>query len=328
MLIKIAALLLGVFVTIGVVSFFGVNSVISILSKADAGVILTAVALQVIILFLTAVRLSFISRKYGHVPFRQVFKGSTVGIFAGLLSPFSRIGGEPFKAIALKDRLGGSKSSAVITIDTIAEVVSSLTLIAAVLFLFANEIPKAIMSSFIIFLAVIAVVFFAVAKIFFNQTRLRRLFLWAISKLRMDHLKKKDYAGMFLESFSVLVKDKKIMAGTLAISFMMKFLEFARLWLVFLALGLVLPFNIVVIVWAVILVLLLIPWLPGSLGLVEFGGASAFIMFGVEKTTAASGIIMDRLISFWLVLFIGIVVIWFSEFKVRNVLKNEHNRIE
>ena len=170
MLLKIAAILLGIFVIIGVISFFGINDVLSILARIDINIVMIAVVAQIAIILLTAVRLSFISRKYGHVPFRQVFKGSTVGIFAGLLSPLSRIGGEPFKIIALKDRLGGSKSSAVIIIDTVAEIISSLAIVLLVLVLFANEIPKTIMSSFVIFLAVTTILFLIIARSFSKFT--------------------------------------------------------------------------------------------------------------------------------------------------------------
>lgn len=329
MLLKIAAILLGVLATVGVVSFFGTSGVLAILFSANLNIILIAALIQIIILLLTALRLSFIAGKYGSVPFRQVFKGSTVGIFAGMLSPLSRIGGEPFKVIALKGYLGGSESSAVILIDTISEVVSSLAILLAVILLFANILPGAMLSSFIIFLVMMTVIFLASVKIFLNRAILERVFIWAAKRLkRFGNMEKKDYAGMFLDSFKLLAKDRKILAGSLVISFAMKSLEFVRLWLIFLALGMAIPFSVIIIVWSVILTLLIVPGLPGSLGLVEFGGTSVLIMFGVKKASAASGIIMDRLISFWLVLFIGIIVIWLSEFKVINILKNQQAQIE
>ncbi len=329
MLLKIIAILLGILATIGVVNFFGMSDVLAILARANLNIILIAVLVQIAILLLTALRLSFIARKYGPVPFRQVFKGSTVGIFAGMLSPLSRIGGEPFKAIALKGHLGGSESSAVILIDIISEVVSSLAILLAVILLFANVLPGAMLSTFIIFLVLMTAIFLASVRIFLNRAILERIFLWATKRLkRLGDMEKKDYAGMFLDSFRLLAKDKKIMAGSLGISLAMKFLEFVRLWLIFLSLGMAIPFSVIIIVWSVILTLLLVPGLPGSLGLVEFGGTSVLIMFGVEKTSAASGIIMDRLVSFWFVLFIGIIVIWFSEFKVRNILKNQQTKMK
>ncbi len=325
MLLKIAAILIGILVLMGVINFFGTGNVLAIMSSADLNVILIAAIIQVIILLLTAARLSFIARKHGPVPFHRAFKGSIVGTFAGMLSPLSRIGGEPFKVIALKGHLGGSESSAVILIDTISEVVSSLAILLVVILLFANILPAAMLSSFVIFLVLMTIVFIISVKIFLNRAILERLFLWAEKSLRkFGNMEKKDYTGMFIDSFRALAKDKRIMTGSLGISFAMKSLEFVRLWLIFLSLGMAIPFSVIIIVWSVILTLLLVPGLPGSLGLVEFGGASVLIMFGVEKASAASGIIMDRLISFWLVLFIGIIVIWLSEFKVRDILRNRH----
>ncbi len=59
----------------------------------------------------------------------------------------------------------------------------------------------------------------------------------------------------------------------------------------------------------VILIILFIPWLPGSLGLVEFSGIAAFIAFGITSSVGASAMILDRLLSFWMPLFIGLVAI-------------------
>ena len=52
--------------------------------------------------------------------------------------------------------------------------------------------------------------------------------------------------------------------------------------------------------------LFLVPWLPGNLGLIEFGTAGALTLLGVTGTAAAGGVLLDRFISFWLVLVIGL----------------------
>ena len=62
------------------------------------------------------------------------------------------------------------------------------------------------------------------------------------------------------------------------------------------------------IIWAVLLILSMIPWLPGGLGLVEFGGIYVFIMFGIQKGVAASGMFIDRFISFWFIVLLGAVL--------------------
>ena len=98
-----------------------------------------------------------------------------------------------------------------------------------------------------------------------------------------------------------------------AITFVSKIVEFLRTWVIFLALGVVLPFEIVIFVWSIIMILSLVPWLPGNLGLIEAGGASAYILFGVASAVAVSGILIERLMSLWLMMGIGLMIIWLSK---------------
>ena len=92
-------------------------------------------------------------------------------------------------------------------------------------------------------------------------------------------------------------------------------LEFLVLWLAFSSIGSVLAWREVIVLWCIIVVFLFIPWLPGSLGLVEFGAASTLVVLGFSGSTAASGILISRLISFWLVLFVGLVALYYSKKK-------------
>ena len=64
----------------------------------------------------------------------------------------------------------------------------------------------------------------------------------------------------------------------------------------------------------------MVPWLPGGLGIVEAGGAGAFIFFGVQKSISISGVLIERLITFWFVIIIGIL------FGMEKILPHRKNK--
>lgn len=300
---------IGIVLIAAVVAFFGFSEVVSVIAAADINYIILAVLLQIAILLLLAGRLLLISRKYNHLGFRDAFKVSMSGMAVSMLTPIAKIGGEPLKIYLLKKKIGGSKSTAIIAVDTLAELASSLFVVFIVFVMFSREIPGIISSSFIAFLVITAIVIAGMLKLLLNPRWMRRLIRWATRKVsRFAHVRKKDYAELFYNAFRVLLSDRKIIASAFGISFATKLAEFARMWLVFGAIGSFLGWDVIVIVWSVILVLYLVPWLPGSLGLVELFGAGTLVFFGLTSGAAAGGLLIDRFISYWLVLVLGLLI--------------------
>ena len=301
---------IGIVLIAGVVAFFGVNEVLNVIFTANAWYIAAAVIIQAAILLLLAGRLVLIARKHYHIGFIDAFKITLSGMAISMLTPIAKIGGEPLKIYLLKKKkMDGSEATAVIAVDTLAELASSLLMVFIIFMLYARELPAALSSSFIVFLIVVAVIIVGLLKLLLNPRWMRKLVRFASRKIsKFAHVKKRDYARLFYNAFQVLIKDKSIIASAFGISFVTKILEFCRMWLVFAAIGVFLPWDVVVIVWSVILVLYLIPWLPGSLGLVELFGAGAFVMLGVTSGAAAGGLLIDRFISFWFVLIFGLLI--------------------
>ena len=267
-----------------------------------------AAIVEVSILLLLALRMLVLSRKYEPLGFREAFKISMSGMAVSMITPIAKIGGEPLKIYLLKkNKFNGSEATAVIAVDTLAELASSLLVVFIVFMLFAREIPGVLASSFAVFLVVIAAIVALFLKLLFNPRWMRKLVRWTTKRIsRFAHVKKKDYAELFYNAFKVLIRDKSIVSSAFGLSFATKLLEFARMWLVFAAISVFLPADVIVIVWSVILVLYLVPWLPGSLGLVEFFGAGALVFFGLTSSAAAGGLLLDRFISYWLVLVLGL----------------------
>ncbi len=299
---------IGIILIAFVMSFFGFKEVVDVMATARLDYILLAVALQIAILLLLAVRLVLLSRKYSHLGFREAFKISMSGMAVSMITPIAKIGGEPLKIYLLKkNRFKGSQATAVIAVDTLAELASSLLVVFFVFVFFSREIPGILASSFAIFLVVIAAILVLFVKLLLNPRWMRRLVHFVTKRVsRFAHVKKKDYAELFYKAFLVLINDRKLIASAFGLSFVTKIIEFARIWFVFAAISIFLPADVIVIFWSVILVLYLIPWLPGSLGLVEFFGAGVLVFFGIASSAAAGGLLLDRFISYWFVLVLGL----------------------
>ncbi|MBI4174906.1 MAG: flippase-like domain-containing protein [Candidatus Aenigmarchaeota archaeon] len=300
---------IGIILIALVMSFFGFKEVVDVMTMARLDYIALAIGLQFAILLLLALRLILLSRKYQHLGFVEAFKVSMSGMAVSMITPIAKIGGEPLKIYLLKKKLKGSQATAVIAVDTLAELASSLLVVFLVFMLFAREIPGVLASSFAIFLVVIAAIIILGLKLLLNPRWMRKLVNWTTRRIsRFAHVKKKDYAELFYNAFQILIRDRSLVAGAFGVSFVTKLLEFARMWLVFAAISVFLPADVIVIVWSVILVLYLVPWLPGSLGLVEFFGAGALVFFGLTSSAAAGGLLLDRFISYWFVLILGLAI--------------------
>lgn len=90
--------------------------------------------------------------------------------------------------------------------------------------------------------------------------------------------------------------------------------ESARLFLVVHALPLHLTLSLAQVIFIALVASLLttIPALPGGLVLVEGGIIAVLVFFGLSGTTAFSIAILDRLISYWSLIAVGLVVFIFS----------------
>jgi len=90
-------------------------------------------------------------------------------------------------------------------------------------------------------------------------------------------------------------------------------LHFFRFYIVFLALGVSLPFATLSFIILVAVVSQLFPLTPSGLGVVEAGTVGALVLVGIDPATALAFTLLERFISYWLVLFIGFFVFVLSK---------------
>lgn len=301
----------GVLLIFAVLNYFGLAETINTLAQTRLDLLILAVAVQAAIVTMIIARIKILAYGKGYLSWMQAGRVTLTGMFVSMITPFAKLGGEPLKMYMLRGNIGSNNASAAVAIESIMELVSSLIVVFLVAVVFFNEIPSAYVTTFILFLIVISLSLMILLKIFFTPRWLHRIINWIASKMaKMLEVDKKDYAEMFSTAFYAMWKDRRLVAGALSVSVASKLLEIARLWVLFLAIGIALPLRDVAIIWCIVLVLMFIPWLPGSLGLAEFGAISAVVAFGVASGPAASGILLDRFVSFWLLLAVGMASLY------------------
>ncbi|MCX6815806.1 MAG: flippase-like domain-containing protein [Candidatus Aenigmarchaeota archaeon] len=288
-----------------VINTFGFFQVIGALSRANIFLVLIAALIQLGILGLQSARLRVLSHDKGYISYRKVLRTALSGAAVSLMTPFAMIGGEPLKMYMLRTNIGSSKSSAVVAIDGLMEIIASIFVIFVVVVLFIGTIPSNFFMFFVLFLIAIGLILGTMLKILFTPRWLNKIIGWIVKKVEKSQNNKVDYPALFQEAFASIINNRRKLAGVFCISSSVKVLEMLRLWLVFAAIGISLPMNVAVVGWAIMVVLLFVPILPGSLAILEFGATSAFILLGIAPAIAISAVLVDRFLSFWLVLFIG-----------------------
>ncbi len=303
--------IIGVLLAVGVVNYFGFQEFITTLSSSNTTLFFVAILIQLLTLVLLSVRSFILIRERGYITFWRTFKITMAGLFVSLITPIAKIGGEPLKIYLLKENVGTPNATAAISIDSIVDIIVSLFVVFFTLLFFAGDLGAQVSSIFIAFLVVSFLVILFVMKILLTPRWLRKIVEWITRKIaRFQNVEEKDYAKMFYSALNLMIKNKRMMCKIVFITALTKIFEFLRLFVVFLALDIFLPLNMVLIIWSVILVLMFLPWLPGGLGLLEFGAITAITFFGISQSVATSAVILDRFASFWFTLIIGVLSVY------------------
>ena len=311
---RLILFIIGVALTLFVIHIFGLDQTVAAISQAKMEYIALAFLMQLVIQGLLASRLIVIAYNKGYLSFRNAFLTTQAGIFVSLVTPIAKVGGEPLKIYMLRQFFGTTKASAIVAVDSFVEIISTVLVVLLAVIFFAPQLGAHLLFTFVLFLIVIFLILGVILKIIFTPKWLGRIINWIVRRIsRFQNVDNKDYATLFYKALTTLIKDKKMIFTSFGLSFFIKLLEFMRIWIIFLALGFIVPFSTIVIVWSIVIILLMIPWLPGSLGLVEFGGVSAYILFNISAAAAASAVVLDRLIAFWFVLLIGMISIYVSK---------------
>ena len=107
----------------------------------------------------------------------------------------------------------------------------------------------------------------------------------------------------------LLISNKKVLYYTIPLSFIIWVFEIIRVYLVFLAFGA--NVNLIVIgeVFIVASLVGMIPLLPGGLGAIDGMMIIFYSAAGISSSISAAATVIERLISFWMVTILGLVIL-------------------
>ncbi|MBI4162613.1 MAG: flippase-like domain-containing protein [Candidatus Aenigmarchaeota archaeon] len=327
---KLAVFIISIIVMLLTISFFGIGEVAAVLIASNIRLVLIAIICQLAIIFLYGMRFKIITSKYKKLSIKESINVATIGNFVSQITPVAKIGGQPLMIYMIKGKIGSEKSSAVVIMDTVVDFIVSVLLVALIIAFFYSLIPIVLLVPLVIFALITLGLIFGFLKMFLSKDALSRVIDWLLEKAkRFKKIDKIFHTNIFQYSFSKTLHDKKIMSLGMTVSAAIKGFEMLRIWIVFAAIGIVLPTSLLLIIWAVMLLVLSIPWLPGHLGLFEFGVSSAFVILGLVPSQAAGGILLDRFISFWFVLAFSAILIWISRNKISHIINmSEEKELE
>ena len=317
---RLLGIILGAILFFGVIFFFGGKQLINILSNSNLGYFFIALLTQFFIIFLYVARLKIIisAQKY-KLRFFRIFKILVSGMAINQLTPIIKAGGEPVKLYYLaKSNIPATKSSASIVVEITSELISFyVTLFLLIIFLSVTKYltAKFLYIGTIIFCFVIIGFFFAF-RFMLDKDKIEKFIEKYV--LRFFKANAKISSKIFSSSLRNLFLNKSLCIKIFSISFLCRLLEFFRIYFIFLAINFPVPITLVLVVWVLEVLFSTVPWLPGGLGLVEGGIISTLIIFGIPAPFSSSMLLLDRFLSLWLIVIIGLIGFYFLNKEIKS----------
>jgi uncharacterized protein (TIRG00374 family) len=247
-----------------------------------------------------AVRWQVLLRNTGEANgFRSLFPIVILAFFANCVLPAKM--GDFYRAYLLRERTSVSASKGLGTIVServIDFLVLMSLLIASGLVSFQASVPLRFLR---VFLAGLAISLGLVLGLLFLRYSNFRLSRWLPERLR-DRARR--FKGGLLDAF------QGRLSLVLGLSLLVWMAESSRLYLVVQALPLHVSLNPAQVMFIALVASLLttIPALPGGLVLVEGGIIAVLAFFGLTPSQGLSVAILDRLISYWSLVVVGLAV--------------------
>lgn len=297
----------GVLLFLAVLSFVGFGEILGALAQIYLPLYLAGIGFIVLNIFTWSIRWGlFVKAGHPEVPDFDLFKNLLVGLAINNLTPVFKMGGEAARVYLLKVRNGikGREGLATVTSDlTIEFIVDAILAIVAMLLLMVFFSPPLWLYGILaVFVVVSSLIVFGIFGLYTGQRIVYRIIEFMCKRVkRLEGYEKRleDKYETFKETFQGIMKDRKVFTGAVLLTILRKFLSVVKYYVLFAAFGYVIsPVNIIIAL-GISYMLMMVPATPGSLGIIEGGMISVFILLGVPPGIAAAVVFLDRLIWFW-----------------------------
>ena len=316
----IVFLIFGLAIMAAMLYFIGIDDVIEALKLSNLWFVLLAIVLQIFTYFLYTWRWSIINKTADmDLGIRKLIPMVLVSLAVNNITPSGRGGGEPVRAYLLAKEGHYKFEDTFATViadralDTFPFVILAILTIIGIILTFSLDIK--LIAFLVICVTLITAAVILLIYVCINEAFGVKLTSWIIKIVR--RLYKKFNEGteqriieavkVFQARMNALLRDRTILYHALPLSFVIWIFEILRVYVVFLAFGA----NVSPIIIGEVFILAsfvgMIPLLPGGLGAVDGIMILFYATAGITASISAAATVVERLISFWMTTFVGLI---------------------
>ena len=300
--------------------FIGIDEVIEALKLSNLWLVLLAIVIQIFTYFLYTWRWNIINKTANmDLGIKKSLPMVLVSLAVNNFTPSGRGGGEPVRAylLAKEGHFKFEDTFATViadrALDTFPFVILAILTIIGIILTFSLDIK--LIAFLVICVTLITAAVILLIYVCINEAFGVKLTSWIIKIVR--RLYKKFNEGteqriieavkVFQARMNALLRDRTILYHALPLSFVIWIFEILRVYVVFLAFGA----NVSPIIIGEVFILAsfvgMIPLLPGGLGAVDGIMILFYATAGITASISAAATVVERLISFWMTTFVGLI---------------------
>ena len=300
--------------------FIGIDEVIEALKLSNLWLVLLAIVIQIFTYFLYTWRWNIINKTANmDLGIKKSLPMVLVSLAVNNITPSGRGGGEPVRAylLAKEGHFKFEDTFATViadrALDTFPFVILAILTIIGIIFTFSLDIK--LIAFLVIMVTLITVAVILLIYVCINEAFGVKLTSWIIKIVRRFYKKfNEDTEKRIIEAvktfqarMNALLRDKTILYYALPLSFVIWIFEILRVYVVFLAFGARVSPIIIGEVFILASFVGMVPLLPGGLGAVDGIMILFYANAGITASLSAAATVVERLISFWMTTFVGLI---------------------
>ena len=313
-------LIFGLAIMVAMIYFIGIDDVIEALKLSNLWFVLLAIILQFFTYFLYTWRWSIINKTADmNLGIKKLIPMVLVSLAVNNITPSGRGGGEPVRAYLLSKEGHYKFEDTFATViadralDTFPFVLLAILTIIGIILTFSLDISLIVL--LILCVGGITAAVILLLYVCINQAFGVKLTAWIIKIVRRfyknfnEDTEKRIVEAVisFQARMNSLIRDKDILYYALPLSFVIWIFEILRVYVVFLAFGANVSPVLIGEVFILASFVGMIPLLPGGLGAVDGIMILFYASAGITASISAAATVVERLISFWMTTFLGMI---------------------
>ncbi len=330
------AVSLAVVLLVVLVFLLGPQNVWDKLKRADPFFILLAFVVEIVDLLVLSFRWHIFVNSVSDVDFKTTFLLTVAGSAASNITPSGRVGGEPLRVYLLRKFAGIRYGTgfATVIVERIADMTAFLVLafLAVVYSIVFLGLPLHVITLMILSFLFTLSLFIGLWYITFKRevksstiVRLIEKHEWIVKRVPVINYYKsqlEDSVSNYYKQISKIMSKRRYFYTGFFVSFVYWVIEIIRAYILFLAFGEVAQLPVIALAYILSAIIGSLPFGVGGIGLTE--GTMIIIYSTSNINTVISGIVtvIDRLLSYWFVILIGLPIAGYLGIESLEVGKN------